>query len=140
VLLAGDAAGLINPLQGEGIAPAMDSAWAAAQAIVTDPGRAARRYTEVIDDLRRGYLAGASALQEVMLERPRLASAGMRLLTSPPLRALVAGTWSLYWNGLTDGATPRPSARTAALVQGVAGRLAARRYGRGQPTGSRTWS
>jgi hypothetical protein len=40
------------------------------------------------------------------------------------LRRLVAGTWSLYWNGLVDGARPRPSAWAAAVVQGLAGRLA----------------
>jgi menaquinone-9 beta-reductase len=134
VLLAGDAAGLINPLQGEGIAPAMISARAAAQAIVADPGHAAGQYTEAVTGLMGHYMSGAAALQEVMLHRPRLTSAGMRLLTTPPLSALVAGTWSLYWNALADGAVPRPSARAAALVQSLAGKLA--HY----PTGSRTWS
>src|SRR5262249_53786532 len=37
VLLAGDAAGLVNPLQGEGIAPAMESGRAAADALLADP-------------------------------------------------------------------------------------------------------
>jgi flavin-dependent dehydrogenase len=126
VLLAGDAAGLINPLQGEGIAPAMISARAAAQAIVADPGHAATRYTEAVTGLMGHYMSGAAALQEVMLHRPRLTSAGMRLLTTPPLSALVAGTWSLYWNALADGAVPRPSARAAALVQSLTWRLASR--------------
>ena len=41
VLLAGDAAGLINPLQGEGIGPAMVSARLAAEAVLAGrPGRA----------------------------------------------------------------------------------------------------
>ena len=66
-----------------------------------------------------------------MLGRPRLASAGMRLLTAPPLRRLVAGTWSLYWNGLADGAAPRPAAHGAALVQDLAWRLAGRRRAAG---------
>jgi menaquinone-9 beta-reductase len=126
VLLAGDAAGLINPLQGEGIAPAMISAHAAASAVIAGPARAAAVYTEALGDLMNRYMPGAAALQETMLRRPRLASAGMRLLTTPPVRRLVAGTWSLYWNGLADGATPRPSARGAALVQAVATRLASR--------------
>jgi menaquinone-9 beta-reductase len=136
VLLAGDAAGLVNPLQGEGIGPAMVSARAAAEAILTDPGRAGPVYTETLRTLMHGYLAGAAALQETMLARPRLASAGMRLITAPPLRSLVAGTWSLYWNGLVDGAVDRPSARAAGLVQAAAWRLASHRA-RGQPTGSR---
>ena len=127
VLLAGDAAGLINPLQGEGIGPAMVSARAAAEAVIAGPARAAAAYTEAISELMSRYMRGAAALQEAMLARPRLASAGMRLLTTPPLSRLVAGIWSLYWNGLADGAAPRPSARGAALVQDLAGRLANRR-------------
>jgi geranylgeranyl reductase family protein len=127
VLLIGDAAGLINPLQGEGIGPAMVSARAAAEAVIADPARAGERYTEAIDELMLRYMTGAAALQEAMLGRPRLASAGMRLLTAPPLGRLVAGTWSLYWNGLADGAAPRPSARGAALVQDLAWRLASHR-------------
>jgi menaquinone-9 beta-reductase len=127
VLLAGDAAGLVNPLQGEGIGPAMVSGRAAAEAIITDPGRASRVYTETLRALMQRYLAGAAALQETMLARPRLASAGMRLITAPPLRSLVAGTWSLYWNGLVDGAVDRPSARAAGLVQTLAWQLARRR-------------
>jgi geranylgeranyl reductase family protein len=130
VLLAGDAAGLINPLQGEGIAPAMVSARAAAQAVIDGPADAGRVYTEAIEELFGRYMTGAAALQETMLARPRLASAGMRLLTSPPLRGLAAGTWSLYWNGLADGAQPRPAARGAALVQTVAWRQANRRRAR----------
>jgi menaquinone-9 beta-reductase len=126
VLLAGDAAGLINPLQGEGIAPAMVSARAAAQAIVASPASAGQCYTEAMHDLMDRYMTGAAALQETMLGRPRLVSAGLRLLTTPPLRRLVAGTWSLYWNGLVDGAQPRPSARAAGLVQSLAWRMARR--------------
>jgi hypothetical protein len=38
----------------------------------------------------------------------------------------MAGTWSLYWNGLVDGAQPRPSAWSAGVVQRVAGLLAKR--------------
>jgi geranylgeranyl reductase family protein len=127
VLLVGDAAGLVNPLQGEGIAPAMVSARAAAEAIIADPARAGAGYTHALQALMHRYMAGAAALQEAMLSRPRLTSAGLRLLTTPPVRRLVAGTWSLYWNGLVDGATPRPAARGAALVQALAWRLAARR-------------
>jgi geranylgeranyl reductase family protein len=98
VLLAGDAAGLINPLQGEGIGPAMVSARLAAECL----------------------------LQAVLLRRPRAASAAVRLLTAPVLRRPLAGIWSLYWNGLVDGAAPRPSAWAGAAVQQLAGGLARR--------------
>jgi hypothetical protein len=104
----------------------MTSGRAAAQAIIDAPERAAAAYTGALGALMDPYLTGAAALQEAMLGRPRLVSAGLRLLTTPPLGPAVAGTWSLYWNGLVDGAVPRPSARAAALVQALAWRLSKR--------------
>ena len=126
VLLAGDAAGLINPLQGEGIGPAMVSARLAAQSLLASPGQAAAAYTEALATAFGGYLPGAAALQATLLRRPRLASAGVRLLTAPAVRRVIAGTWSLYWNGLVDGASPRPAAWTGSAVQRVASGLARR--------------
>ena len=65
VLLIGDAAGLINPLQGEGIGPAMVSARAAAEAVIKDSGpgggglhRGDRRAHEPVHDRRRGAAGG----------------------------------------------------------------------------------
>jgi menaquinone-9 beta-reductase len=124
VLLAGDAAGLINPLQGEGIGPAMVSARLAAEAVLAGPARAGSAYAEAIEAAFGRYLAGAAALQRALLGRPRAASAATRLLTAPVVRRVVAGTWSIYWNDLVDGARPRPSAWTARAVQVLAGRLA----------------
>jgi menaquinone-9 beta-reductase len=135
VLLVGDAAGLVNPLQGEGIGPAMVSARLAAQAVLADPAQAGGRYSEAVRDTFGPYMPGAAALQTALLRRPRAASAGVRLLTFPAVRRLVAGTWSLYWNGLVDGARPRPSAWAAGLVQGLAGRLAARSASRAADPG-----
>jgi geranylgeranyl reductase family protein len=125
VLLVGDAAGLINPLQGEGIAPAMISAMLAAHAVLAGPGGAAAGYTAALAGAFGRYLPGASALQRALLRRPRAASAAMRLLTAPVVRGLVAGTWSIYWNGLADGARPRPAAWAARGVEAVTARLAA---------------
>jgi geranylgeranyl reductase family protein len=189
VLLVGDAAGLINPLQGEGIGPAMVSARLAAEAVLATAGirlgafeeglvaeavlaasgeglaaeavpadageglaaagegfaasgdapavpgagpaafgaaepvglsAAGRAYTRALAAGLGRYLPGAVALQRALLRRPHVASAGMRLLTAPVMRRLIAGTWSIYWNGLADGASPRPSAFAARAVQGVA--------------------
>ena len=132
VLLAGDAAGLINPLQGEGIGPGMVSARLAAEALLAGPGRAAAAYTDAVTAAFGRYLPGAAALQATLLHRPRVASAAVRLLTAPAVRRVLAGTWSLYWNGLVDGASPRPAAWTAAAVQQVASRA-----GRRWPANSR---
>jgi geranylgeranyl reductase family protein len=127
VLLAGDAAGLINPLQGEGIGPAMVSARLAAEAVLAGPDRAASTYSQAVEAAFGQYMAGASALQHMLLHRPRTTSAVTRLLTAPVVRRAVAGTWSIYWNDLADGARPRPSAWTARAVQATAGRLAGHR-------------
>ncbi len=126
VLLAGDAAGLINPLQGEGIGPALVSGRLAAEAVLAGPASAAGCYTEAATAAFGGYRPGAAALQAALLRRPRVTSAAVRALTAPAVSRLVAGPWSVYWNGLADGAQPRPAAWAAALVQRLAG-LAARR-------------
>ncbi len=123
VLLVGDAAGLINPLQGEGIAPAMISARLAAEAVLADPCRAGAAYTGALAGAFGRYLPGASTLQRTLLRLPRLASASMRLVTAPVVRTLVAGTWSIYWNGLVDGARPRPAAWAARGVEALATHL-----------------
>jgi geranylgeranyl reductase family protein len=129
VLLVGDAAGLINPLQGEGIAPAMISARLAAEAVLADPCRAGAAYTRALAGAFGRYLPGASALQRALLRRPWAASAGLRLVTAPVARRLVAGTWSIYWNGLADGARPRPSAWAARGLESTAALLARRSAG-----------
>jgi len=126
LLLVGDAAGLINPLQGEGIGPGMVSARLAAEALLAGSGQAAAAYTGAVTAAFGRYLPGAAALQATLLRRPRAASAGVRVLTAPAVRRVLAGTWSLYWNGLVDGATPRPAAWTAGAVQQVASRLGRR--------------
>src|SRR5262249_36084566 len=79
------------------------------------------------------YLPGASALQRTLLRRPWVASASMRLVTAPGLRRLVASTWSIYWNGLTDGAQPRPAAWAARALETTATRLAVLTRGGGPP-------
>ena len=124
VLLVGDAAGLINPLQGEGIAPAMISARLAAEAVLADPCRAGPAYTSALDAAFGHYLPGASALQRALMRRPRAASASMRLVTAPVVRRVVASTWSIYWNGLADGAAPRPAAWVARGLEKTATVLA----------------
>ena len=65
IFLVGDAAGLVNPLQGEGIAPAMTSAAAAAEAILAGPRSAASRY-------RQHLAAGPGRYASVAAPAPRL--------------------------------------------------------------------
>jgi hypothetical protein len=110
----------------------MVSARLAAEALLAGPGCAAAAYTEALTAAFGSYLPGAAALQATLLHRPRAASAAVRLLTAPAVRRVLAGSWSLYWNGLVDGASPRPAAWAAAAVQQVASRA-----GRRWPANSR---
>jgi geranylgeranyl reductase family protein len=113
VLLVGDAAGLVNPLQGEGIAQAMRSGQAAAQAILTDPRNAADRYRSALSTAFTPYQSVATPAHTALLPHPIATAAIQRAITAPRISRIIAGTWSLLWNDLLDGATPRP-ARTLA--------------------------
>jgi geranylgeranyl reductase family protein len=126
VLLAGDAAGLVNPLQGEGIARAMASGRAAAEAVIAGPAGAAARYRDELARRHRAYEPMAASAHRAMVEHLRVTSALTRLLTLPGVGRAVAGGWSLLWNDLLDGAPPG-SARRIASGAVAAGSLLARR-------------
>jgi geranylgeranyl reductase family protein len=123
-LLVGDAAGLVNPLQGEGIAQALESARVAAQAVVDEgPDRAAARYRGALSGLYGRSAATTAPITAAMLSHPRLAGAAGRLLTAPGIGRMLAGGWSVYWNDLLDGASPGGPQRTATVADRVAGIL-----------------
>jgi len=140
VLLVGDAAGLVNPLQGEGIAHAMTSGRLAAEAVLAGPNGAAGRYRRDLGRAHLRYHGVAAAAHAALVGRPALTAAAGRLLTLPGVGSTLAGGWSLYWNELLDGAGPGP-ARLVAGAAGVLGRLAStpspvrRRLDRSWPDG-----
>jgi flavin-dependent dehydrogenase len=120
VLLVGDAAGLVNPLQGEGIAQAMQSGRWAAEAVLEEMGggrgcTAGSRYRARVMAAHLPYQRITSAFQGALLDRPRAIAAMARSLTSLAHGHALAGGWSLFWNELLDGA-PRGSPRTVATV------------------------
>jgi menaquinone-9 beta-reductase len=124
VLLAGDAAGLINPLQGEGIAQAMASGRAAATAIlVGGPAGAAAHYRHSLYGLTAHHRINAPVHRGIV-RRPRSVSVAGRVLTAPLVRTAIAGAWSLYWNDLVRGAEvsahQRMAAGTTRLVAAIA--------------------
>ena len=124
VLLAGDAAGLINPLQGEGIGPAMLSARLAAECLLAGaPDAAAAAYTEAVRDTFGRYLPGAAALQAALLRRPRLASGAVRLLDRP--RGEPAGRRDLVAVLERAGGRGQPAARRVGRGRRAAGGFAA---------------
>jgi geranylgeranyl reductase family protein len=121
VLLVGDAAGLVNPLQGEGISQAMASGRAAAESVLVGPGTAARRYRRFLAESLLPYQSVAAPVHAALLPRPYAVAATGRLLTAPGLGRALAGGWSIFWNDLLDGARPAPS-RTVATAALRAGR------------------
>ena len=122
VLLTGDAAGLVNPLQGEGIAQAMGSGRAAAQAVLAGPARAAGRYTAHLANTYAPYDTTTATAHATLLRHPRAVSVVGRLLTAPLVGSSIAGGWSLYWNDLLDGAVPR-GPRAVATAAARVGRV-----------------
>jgi flavin-dependent dehydrogenase len=122
VLLVGDAAGLVNPLQGEGIAQALGSGRRAADAIVRAPGDAAGRYRRSLEDVHLPYHRVAAALQAAAVGRPQFVSALARILVVLGRIDAVAGGWSIFWNELLDGA-PANRHRAVARAMTRVGRI-----------------
>ncbi|MFI5047633.1 MAG: geranylgeranyl reductase family protein [Acidimicrobiia bacterium] len=116
VLLIGDAAGLVNPLQGEGIGAALASGRAAAEATLSGPPRAVARYRAYLRTTHVRYMASTAPAHAALLGRPRTIAVLARALTAPIVSTAIAGAWSLYWNDLIVGATRRPSAAVAGAV------------------------
>jgi geranylgeranyl reductase family protein len=126
VLLVGDAAGLVNPLQGEGIAQAMTSGRMAAEAVLAGPATAAARYRAGIAQAHLAYHRVAAAAHAALVGRPAAAGAVSRFLTYPLVGSALAGGWSVFWNELLEGAPPgRP--RALAKAASTIGRAATSR-------------
>ena len=125
--LVGDAAGHVNPLQGEGIAPAMTAAADAAAAILTGPGTAALRYRQQLAAGPGRYTSVAAPLHAAAISgSPRRVALLGRAMTLPGVGAAIASPWALTWNDLLDGASPGPAVVASHLVLG-AGRAATAR-------------
>ena len=126
VLLVGDAAGLVNPLQGEGIAQALASGQAAARAVLAGPTGAAEVYRRWIDSTYGEWTAVTTPVHAGLVGRPRRIAGLAATLTAPGIGRFVAPTWALYWNNLVDGSSDAPAATAARVVQ-RAGRIATSR-------------
>ena len=132
VLLVGDAAGLVNPLQGEGISQAMGSGRAAAEAVLGGPGDAALRYRRFLGSTYAPYQSITAPAHAALLTKPRAVAAVGRLLTAPGIGRAVAGGWSVFWNDLIDGATPGPPRAVASAAARIGQALTA-------PSRTRNW-
>src|SRR5262249_46352552 len=122
-----DAAGLVNPLQGEGIAPAMTSAVAAAEAILAGPETAAARYRRHLAVTTARYASVAAPLHAWAISgSPGRGARVGRALTLPGFASAIAAPWALTWNDLLDGAPLSGAAVTSRVALGI-GRLATSR-------------
>ena len=126
VLLVGDAAGLVNPVQGEGIAQAMGSGRSAAQAILSEPGRAAERYRAALAADHLPYHRITAAVQAWLVGRPRAVATVARLLMVAGRSDTIAGGWSVFWNELLDGAPPNRHQSVATALTRLGDLLTAR--------------
>lgn len=104
VLLVGDAAGLVNPMQGEGISQAMTSGRAAAEAIVEGPSHAAESYRSRLAVEHLPYHRITAAVHAGLVGRPRATAAVARLLTAAGGGDALSGGWAVFWNELLNGA------------------------------------
>jgi flavin-dependent dehydrogenase len=126
VLLAGDAAALVNPYQGEGISQAMESGRAVAQAILKVPAKAAQEYTSIIWDLFGRHEAPAATIQTTVLRHRRIASAAGRVVTRWPLSALLAESSAVYLGQLADGPVPGRWLGRARMIEALTDMMTAR--------------
>jgi menaquinone-9 beta-reductase len=116
VLLVGDAAGLVNPLQGEGIGAALASGRAAAEATLSGPPRAADHYRAYLRTTHAMYMSTTAPAHNALIGRPRTIALLARALTAPIVSGVIAGPWSLFWNDLLVGATRRPAVAAARVA------------------------
>jgi flavin-dependent dehydrogenase len=116
VLLVGDAAGLVNPMQGEGISQAMTSGRAAAAAILGEPSCAAERYRARLAVEHLPYHQIAAAVHASLVGRPLATAAVARLLTAAGGSDALSGGWAVFWNELLNGAPPNRHRSVASAV------------------------
>ncbi len=126
VLLVGDAAGLVNPIQGEGISQAMSSGRAAAEAILGGPGHAAESYRSRLALEHLPYHRIAAAVHGGLVGRPRVTAAVARLLTTAGRGDALSGGWAVFWNELLDGAPPNRHRSVANAVTQIGRVMTAR--------------
>jgi hypothetical protein len=119
VLLVGDAAGLVNPLQGEGIAQALTSGQAAANVVLSRPGDAAAAYRQWVDATYGEWTSVTTPIHAGLVGHPLLIAGVATTLTAPVVGSLIAPTWAIYWNNLIDGAATTRAATAARLVHRV---------------------
>jgi geranylgeranyl reductase family protein len=104
----GDAAGLINPMNGEGIDYALESGVLAADLFLADPARAAVEYDRQIGERFDGFLRTGRRFA-FLIGHPRLMRTGLRLALGTDA---VANITLQVMGNLVDSSTPGAAGRT----------------------------
>jgi flavin-dependent dehydrogenase len=126
VLLVGDAAGLVNPMQGEGISQALQSGRWAAEAILGASGSAAACYRARLLAAHLPYQRITAALQRTLVPRPVALAALARFLVAAARNNTVGGGWAVFWNELLDGSPPGSHRTVATLITRLGSLMTAR--------------
>lgn len=125
VYLVGDAAGLVNPLQGEGIAAALVSALLCASVVDRSGPDGAAAYRSAIHEHFGGFLSTGYLAQSIALGHPKVADLAMRSLVRAGSHSeRIASAWGMFWNDLTQYSGPQPGSFGAWLALTAGMRLA----------------
>jgi geranylgeranyl reductase family protein len=104
----GDAAGLINPMNGEGIDYALESGALAADLFLAQPATAAAEYDRQIGERFDGFLRTGRRFA-FLIGHPRLMRAGLRVAVGTDA---IAGITLQVMGNLVDSSTPGAAGRT----------------------------
>ncbi len=108
----GDAAGLINPMNGEGIDYGLESGMLAASLFVDDPSTAPARYDRAVGERFDGFLRTGRRFS-FLIGHPRILRAGLRLAVGT--QSIANLTLQIMGN-LVDSETPGTSGRVLTIA------------------------
>jgi geranylgeranyl reductase family protein len=108
----GDAAGLINPMNGEGIDYGLESGMLAAQLFVIDPATAPERYDQAVGERFDGFLRTGRRFS-FLIGHPWILRAGLRLAVGT--QSIANLTLQIMGN-LVDSETPGTSGRVLTIA------------------------
>jgi len=108
----GDAAGLVNPMNGEGIDYGLESGTLAADLFLDDPATAAERYDELIGERFDAFLRTGRRFA-FLIGHPRLMRAGLRFAVGTQS---VANITLQVMGNLVDADTPGAAGRTLRIA------------------------
>ena len=113
----GDAAGLVNPMNGEGIDYALESAMMAVDGFIADPGEVEANYDAAVAERFDGFLRTGRRFS-FLIGRPRLLRAGLRVAVGTQTAADL--TLAVMGN-LVDADTPGMAGRVLRIADRTLG-------------------